>query len=1152
VIPDSIDVRNGCSATLAVSGFSIPTVNWTSINPPPIGAYNSYLSCTSGCQTVVVTPTGTPPPFVDYQVSGFLQAPCQSNFKQDTVRVYFYNDLVAAINPSQTTICFGSNTAVLTCTASGGKPPLTYSWSTGSTVQTVTVGPGTYTCWVQDATNCPPTLATAVVNQFTLPISANAGPDQTLCKTNPNATLNGTIVMAGGGIWSGGSGTIAPSNTVMNITYAPTPAEVSTGSVMLTLTSTGNQGCPGASDNVVLFFQDPPLANAGLNPTVCANNSTVNLSGAILNFSANPLWLSSGTGTFTAPTNLNTSYVPSAADVSAGGAVITLSTTNNGACPPSTSTLQLLITPAPVVSAGSNQTVCSTNTISLNGNIIGPTTTGFWSVNGTGFFSPSSNQPTTNYIPSTADINSGSLTFTLTSTGNGNCFAVTNTVNVAISKIATVSAGPNQAICANTNTFAISGSVTGVSSTGFWTSNGSGGYNPGQGFLNNTYFLSAADIAAGSVIFTLTSTNNGPCPIVADTVMMSIVPLATVNAGANQFICANQGTVALNGTVNTNVGAWTTSGGGPFFPNNQSLSTTYSLTAADIALGNVTFTLSSLSSGPCPVVRDSVKIMIKSLASVNAGPDQIICSNAGTIALNGSVTAGSTTGFWTSSGTGGYNPGPGFLNSNYFINTNDVANGTVVFTLSSTNNGPCPSINDTLMVTIISIAQVDAGTNQLICENQGTIALSGTVSTSNAVWNASGSGIFSPSNTNLTPTYSLTQNDLSAGFVTFTLSSTNNGPCPVVRDSTRINVRRIAVVNAGPDKQLCTSSSQIALNGSVSVGSTTGQWSTSGTGNFSPSSASLTASYIYSNSDVQTQTITMVLTSLNNGICPTVRDTMNLVIFKDPVITVLGDTSVCSYQNPIEITAGTTGNYGQLLWSSSATTGSFIPTIGANPVKYKFGFQEISAGNVTLTIALVNNGPCGNKSGNVHVNIRPAPVASFVASAYTVATFKEPISFTNESLLANSYTWDFGDGNQSHQTDPTHTFPGAGYYNIQLIATNQYNCADTTDQLVVVKSDIQFPNVFTPNLAGSNGGAYDPNDYSNDVFFPYTSGVTEYDLKIFNRYGELIFQSNDLKKGWDGYFNGKLSQQDGYVWKANVKFFDGHTYQGVGSVVLLR
>jgi gliding motility-associated-like protein len=103
-----------------------------------------------------------------------------------------------------------------------------------------------------------------------------------------------------------------------------------------------------------------------------------------------------------------------------------------------------------------------------------------------------------------------------------------------------------------------------------------------------------------------------------------------------------------------------------------------------------------------------------------------------------------------------------------------------------------------------------------------------------------------------------------------------------------------------------------------------------------------------------------------------------------------------------------------------------------------------------------------------------------------------------------------------------------------------------------VVSDIQFPNAFTPNVDGPNGGAYNINDLNNDIFFPYTTGVTDYHLLIFNRFGEVIFESKDIKVGWDGYYGGKLCQQDAYVWKANVKFFDGRSYNKTGSVTLLK
>ncbi len=72
------------------------------------------------------------------------------------------------------------------------------------------------------------------------------------------------------------------------------------------------------------------------------------------------------------------------------------------------------------------------------------------------------------------------------------------------------------------------------------------------------------------------------------------------------------------------------------------------------------------------------------------------------------------------------------------------------------------------------------------------------------------------------------------------------------------------------------------------------------------------------------------------------------------------------------------------------------------------------------------------------------------------------------------------------------------------------------------------------------------------MFFPYTLGVIDYKLEIFNRWGEQIFESLDVNIGWDGYYRGKLCQQDVYVWKAYLKLNNGMEYTKAGDVTLLR
>ena len=72
------------------------------------------------------------------------------------------------------------------------------------------------------------------------------------------------------------------------------------------------------------------------------------------------------------------------------------------------------------------------------------------------------------------------------------------------------------------------------------------------------------------------------------------------------------------------------------------------------------------------------------------------------------------------------------------------------------------------------------------------------------------------------------------------------------------------------------------------------------------------------------------------------------------------------------------------------------------------------------------------------------------------------------------------------------------------------------------------------------------------MFFPYTSGIIKFKLQVFNRWGELIFESNNVDIGWDGYYNGKLCQQDVYIWKAFMKLNNGEEHNNSGDVTLLR
>ena len=201
-------------------------------------------------------------------------------------------------------------------------------------------------------------------------------------------------------------------------------------------------------------------------------------------------------------------------------------------------------------------------------------------------------------------------------------------------------------------------------------------------------------------------------------------------------------------------------------------------------------------------------------------------------------------------------------------------------------------------------------------------------------------------------------------------------------------------------------------------------------------------------------------------------------------------------------------------------------------------------------------GDGGTKTFYDVLRVYSLPKADFEVLPPIIVLPEGYASFYNLSEGANAYLWNFGDGALSTDINPVHYYADLGRYQVQLIAYTEFSCTDTLsrDAAVIVEGagKLKFPNAFVPSKTGPSGGHYLPVDFSNTIFHPVHEGVIEYRLMIFNRWGEQIFQSDDVWVGWDGYFNGKLSSQDVYVWRAVGKFSNGRSFDMRGNVTLLR
>jgi gliding motility-associated-like protein len=176
------------------------------------------------------------------------------------------------------------------------------------------------------------------------------------------------------------------------------------------------------------------------------------------------------------------------------------------------------------------------------------------------------------------------------------------------------------------------------------------------------------------------------------------------------------------------------------------------------------------------------------------------------------------------------------------------------------------------------------------------------------------------------------------------------------------------------------------------------------------------------------------------------------------------------------------------------------------------------------------------------INVYPVPVGSFIPNPQVANILSPIIQFQNYSTNSTVYSWDFGDNNSSSLISPSHTYEDTGNYTVKLMLMSPQGCVDTISGFVRVEDIFSFyvPNAFSPN-----------NDGVNDFFAGYGIAVKSYVMRIYNRWGELIFKTNQPEKPWDGRFKADLVQNDVYVYQFEIidHHGDKHTYEGNVTVV---
>lgn len=232
---------------------------------------------------------------------------------------------------------------------------------------------------------------------------------------------------------------------------------------------------------------------------------------------------------------------------------------------------------------------------------------------------------------------------------------------------------------------------------------------------------------------------------------------------------------------------------------------------------------------------------------------------------------------------------------------------------------------------------------------------------------------------------------------------------------------------------------------------------------------------------------------------------------------------------------------------SSAPLTSLIWKVNGQQINTPgFNYCFTTAGKTFITAQLTDNIGCSN-TASFEVNAHALPVAKFDFYPESPIEGIDQVEFVNTSTGSNLTEWNWyfinNDGERANTKNTSHVFRSAGVYPVAMTVRNTWGCMDTIVKTVKVENDfgIYVPNAFTPNQ-----------DSKNDVFTAKGIGIVKYNLMVYSRWGQKMFESSDIFRGWDGTFKGEPCQNDVYIWKLSAVNQNGKEILLDGYVTLYR
>ena len=1072
-------------------------------------------------------------------------------------------DPTITVNPlASQTICVGGSIPVaLTASYTGGTGTVSYQWvetsapsttlGSGTTFTPTTfTTPGTYTYQVNisltgvgcDATSSQTAVITVVADPTinTQPVGA------TYCQNASPVTALSVVAVGGTGTfsyqwYSNTANSTSGGTTLVGATaasYTPSVATVGTTYYYCIISQTG-ANCQVTSNVVSIIKTTPPNISAQpiASQTICVGSTPTALSVAYQNGTGTPSyqWFSNPINSTLNGTPIsgatNSSYSPPQQNAAGSTYYYCVIQLSSGGCSSLTSTTAAVhVNGVNAGIIGSNQTLCfgapSAPLVALSPATGSGTLTYVWQKAPTTNYTTIQGATAASYSPGVLSA-SQNYQLIVRSTLNGfTCLDTTNSVSITINPLPILTNGPTEIICNHTNlSIALSASIN---SSYSWHAvangqvNGETTANQTTGMITDSLSNTSTTAQFVTYIITPTSLTQG-CVGLADTIIVQVQPTIGLTLPPTITICSG---LPVNALLSANVVSsfqW-------FVTLDNPNVTGESLTPSSAAYINdnlvntsavnqlVVYSVFPVSSqGACLGSAQTLAVLVKPPIQL-INPDTVfICSGT---AVNLPLVANTAVTFnWYA------DQQLNVLNET----TNLTVSSTIQDVLINTTNATQEVIYHAIGTTTTNGCSSPLVPISVFVEPLPVVTTSGTIICSgepvnlplNASLTSSFSWVASPSSPVMGESLSLqTSNQITD---VLTNNSTTSQPVNYLITPTAIatgcqgpTVPITVTVNPLPVVQFQLATPVLCNDLPIQFTNLSAPnldfiWDFGNGNNSTNTSPTIT----YSTFGTQTITLTGIdqFTGCQNEFAQIVQ------LQASPIV----DFSVSDSIGCVVMNTTFTDNM-----NANGTT-TFID-FGDGQSAFVNGtidHQYLNAGCYDVTMTVSNSAGCVVTAQQQNmVCVYDYPIANFSASQDTVLTTDTEVDFVNQSIGATYFNWSFGDGLTSLATNPTHLFPAtAGNYPVVLYVYNEGNCMDTAQLTIMVWEELlaYVPNAFTP----------DANEFNN-VFLPvFTAGFdpSSYHLTIFNRWGEVLFESFDAKIGWDGSYNGKIVKQDTYAWK---------------------